>query len=115
MNHFPLGPAKIIELFGDKEGEIKEAVQRASDAHNKLDKLLGISEFNAKYPSLNPGNDPLEVGQRGANLQYVFDMFRVYITSNQSERSDKMRSFADDYQKPFSEVERVLSYLGLRI
>ena len=115
-NHFP-GPAEhIIGLIGDQKNDISIAIATASASYGGLYGLLGIEGFNQKCEGpLREGNLSSEMCQKGANLEYFLKMMETYATSNPSERTDRMKGFADDNQKPFSEIEKVLSHLGLPI
>ena len=102
---FP-GPARdITKLLEEDREKIAAAVISAASSYDKFISRLNIDQIN------NSGE------QKAENMEYFIEMINTYITSgpDKAERKSSMGVFADNWQKPFSEVKEVLDYLGLEI
>lgn len=108
-----IGPAKdITALLEENKEEINNAIKLAATGYDKFISLLDIDRVNEEYNRNVPGAE-----KKSEKLQYVIDMIETYITSgpDQSKRREEMQVFADNFQRPFSEVKEVLDYLDLDI
>ena len=108
-----LGPAKdITRLLEDNKKEVAEAVKSASTSYDKFISLLNIDKLNEEYIQENAGAE-----EKSQRMAYFIEMMDAYIMGgpDKKERYDSMQVFADNMQRPFSEVEEVLNYLGLDI
>ena len=96
----PGDPKRLEVLLAGKAEEIGMAVRIAAEQYDRVFELL----------------DPNVVLDKDVeDMQYTFDLLRAYVTAPANERRNQLESFADNYQRSFSDVEAVLRRLGLHL
>jgi|SRR3989344_9152453 len=102
----------IEEILKEKKEEVAQAVKKAREAMSTLTNFCYDPKENKYVSIMGLPEEPMR--SRLLGKDYLFDMLRAYIEAGPDIES-RMREFSDNMQRPYSEVKKVLDFLGLEV